>query len=342
MSALAAPGSWRDPARHWISVVTEPYYRVLVDVQDCLHHATNDFFREAGLGELDLPCTTGSISSPMGLGSDSLPVEIELLGARTYLADSMQFMLELGCRLHHRGVYYKAVSFRGEASDATHLNQFHHVECEIPGGLDHVMRLGSALVHRLTVALLEERADAVHRLAGTTKHLERLVALDGRFPALTMKEAVEVLRGCGDGLVRRHPAGFDVVTREGEGVLVDRFGGGLAVWLQEFEALSVPFYQAKSAADPARALNADLVIGRCEALGCGQRHLTRAEVQQALDEQQLDPEPYAWYLEMRELRPLQTAGFGLGLERYLMWALCQSDIRNCTLIPRARGDRGIP
>ena len=41
---------------------------------------------------------TGSISSPMGLGSDSLPVKINLNGVSTYLADSMQFLLDYGNR----------------------------------------------------------------------------------------------------------------------------------------------------------------------------------------------------------------------------------------------------
>lgn len=47
---------------------------------------------------MHLPITTGSISSPMGLGSDSIPVKIQLGGRDTYLADSMQFALEYGCR----------------------------------------------------------------------------------------------------------------------------------------------------------------------------------------------------------------------------------------------------
>lgn len=55
---------------------------------------------------MHLPVTTGSISSPMGRGSDSLPVKVKLEGVETYLADSMQFLLEYGCRLTNKGVYY--------------------------------------------------------------------------------------------------------------------------------------------------------------------------------------------------------------------------------------------
>ena len=67
------------------------------------------------------PITTSSISSPLGLGSDSLPVEIDLFGVNTFLADSMQFLLEYGCRFSDAGCYYVMPSFRGEATDSRHL-----------------------------------------------------------------------------------------------------------------------------------------------------------------------------------------------------------------------------
>ncbi len=66
---------------------------------------------------MHLPITTGSISSPMGLGSDSIPVKIQLGGRDTYLADSMQFALEYGCRFFENGVWYIMPSFRGESED---------------------------------------------------------------------------------------------------------------------------------------------------------------------------------------------------------------------------------
>ena len=90
---------------------------------------------------MHLPVTTGSISSPMGRGSDSLTVRINLEGIDTYLADSMQFLLEYGCRLNLKGVYYVMPSFRGEKADERHLCQFYHSEAEIPGKLENVMNL---------------------------------------------------------------------------------------------------------------------------------------------------------------------------------------------------------
>ena len=96
-----------------------------------------------------MPLTTSGVSGPAGLDSDSFPVEIELLGVKTHLADSMQFMLEMGCRLHRGGVYYLMPSFRGEQTDCYHLPQFHHAEVEITGLLPDVIALAEAMLPSL-------------------------------------------------------------------------------------------------------------------------------------------------------------------------------------------------
>lgn len=82
----------------------------------------------------------------MGLGSDSEPVPILFLGQKTHLADSMQFSLEYFLRSHDNvpGVYYVNTSFRGEAPNAVHLNQFYHIECERLGSLSKGIGIAEA------------------------------------------------------------------------------------------------------------------------------------------------------------------------------------------------------
>lgn len=67
--------------------------RGILVIQDAIVNETVRYFG----GELNyrfilLPVTTGAISSPMGLDSDSLPVHIDLFDEKTYLADSMHFI----------------------------------------------------------------------------------------------------------------------------------------------------------------------------------------------------------------------------------------------------------
>ncbi|HEU0078726.1 MAG TPA: amino acid--tRNA ligase-related protein, partial [Longimicrobiaceae bacterium] len=245
--------SWQQLGTHYLRVLDDPWYRAIFRLQDTTSTATMDFYRGEGLQTLHVPVTTSSISSPMGLGSDSLPVAVDLFGVRTYLADSMQFMLEYGCRLAERGCYYMMPSFRGEMADETHLCQFYHSEAEIRGGLDDVIALVERYVRALSVAMLTECDGIVHSIAGSVTHVEA-VALAGPFPRVSMREAEEMLNGAPSYCERRAP-GYTVLTRAGELELIRRFGG--PVWLTGFEHLSIPFYQAFSE-DGERALAADL------------------------------------------------------------------------------------
>lgn len=239
---ISPPESWREPTTHWAVVLQHPWYRELVRVQHELLRAVHGFFTDRGLISPPLPVTTGSISSPTCAGSDSLPVEVELFGERTFLADSMQFMLELACRLHPKGAYYVMPSFRGEMTDARHLPQFFHAEAEIPGTFPDMIELASAFVHSITSTLIDRCPDAIGRLAGGLDHVEELMSHGGRYPALQFGEAVADLAGTGTS---RDTSGVVTIDPAGEATLARRHGaGGLALWLTHFDRRSVPFYQA--------------------------------------------------------------------------------------------------
>jgi asparaginyl-tRNA synthetase len=102
---LTAPATWRDPGSHLATALTDPWYRMLLELTDVAQRATAQFWYERGVRAAYLPVTTGSISSPMGLGSNSTPVKVNLQGVPTYLADSMQFLLEYGCRMNEAGCW---------------------------------------------------------------------------------------------------------------------------------------------------------------------------------------------------------------------------------------------
>ncbi|MDB5656509.1 MAG: Asparagine ligase [Tardiphaga sp.] len=328
------PRAWRHPVEHLRAALTSPWYELLLDLQDAVTRTTVNFFSARGLRAAHLPVTTGSISSPIGLGSDSLPVAIELHGERVYLADSMQFLLEYATRLTGRGAYYIMPSFRGESHDATHLNEFFHSEAELRGNLTDVLDTVDGYMIALAGALLDVTALA-QTLQGRTGHLQAFAA-GARAPRLTFDDAAVVLADLPDAVVH-DPAGFRTLTRTGERALAQRMGG--AAWVTEWDAVATPFYQATvERPSGLRALNADLVLsGPGEVVGAGQRHTTTAEVLEALRHRGIDPQPYGWYLQMKREAPLGTAGFVLGVERLLCWALGHDDIRDLQLVPRLRG-----
>jgi asparaginyl-tRNA synthetase len=327
------PRTWRDPVEHLRAAMADPWYKLVLDLQDAVTRVTLQFWSERGMRAVHLPITTGSISSPMGLGSNSVPVSVELHGEQVYLADSMQFLLEYATRLTEQGAYYIMPCFRGEGHDETHLNEFFHSEAELRGNLDDVLDAVDQYLIAISRALLDVPS-LKHKLQQHTEHLE-VFAAGGRAVRITFNDAADLLADV-PGAIVHDPAGFRTLTRSGERALVLRMG---AVWLTEWDPLATPFYQA-TAERPSgvHALNADLILpGPGEVVGAGQRHRTSEEVEEALRSRDIAAEPYAWYLEMKRAFPLTTAGFGLGVERLLCWALRHDDIRDLQLAPRLRG-----
>src|SRR6185437_14349027 len=108
------PGAWRDPEMHLAAAAEDPWYRMITAINASIVETTADFYRGRGVSPALMPVTVSSVSSPMGLGSDSQPVQIDLQGDRTYLADSMQFQLEFILRHGLAGAYYIMPTFRGE------------------------------------------------------------------------------------------------------------------------------------------------------------------------------------------------------------------------------------
>ncbi|MFJ4706773.1 asparagine synthetase A [Streptomyces anulatus] len=323
-----------DP-RRFLRILEDPWFSTLVEVQDLITFETAVFWRGRGVRNVHLPVTTGSVSSPMGLGSDSLPVEVELFGARTFLADSMQFLLEYGCRLAEHGTYYLMPSFRGEPADDTHLNQFFHSEAEIPGGLDEVIATADAYVRHLAQAALDQLGPRIAAAAGGTRHVEDFLHTDTA--RLTFDEAAQILAG--DAASIRSTDGRREITRHGERRLIDKLGP--AVWLTHYDRRSVPFYQAYEGED-GTARNADLLLGPGEILGCGERHVTADQVRGALRDHRVAEDDYAWYVEMKSEHPLLTSGFGMGVERFVMWLLAEKDIRRIQIAERYNGVPTLP
>ncbi|GAA1375636.1 asparagine synthetase A [Streptomyces beijiangensis] len=338
MPEITAPRSWTVPEKHYISVLESPWYRNLTQLQDIIAHRTTDFWTRRGARFLHLPITTGSISSPMGRGSDSSPVQVNLEGVPTYLADSMQFMLEFGCRLTPDGAYYLMPSFRGEPADETHLCQFFHSEAEIIGGLDDVIQAVEDYLRHLASGLLEYGRDALISVAGSVEHVEAL-ASSGPLPRITFEQAVEQL-GEDPALVKSLEPQCRSLTRAGERALMDLYGG--YVWVTHPDHLSVPFYQAFDEKDESKALAADLLFGIGETVGAGERHANGGDLARALELHDVEAEAYEWYSTMKYRHPQRTAGFGLGVERFLLWATKHDDIRDLALLLRFNGTNILP
>ena len=292
----------------------------------------------------------------MGLGSDSKPIHIEILGQDTYLADSMQFSLEYALRLEQslKGAYYVGCSFRREDLDPMHLNQFYHIECELRGTLNDGIEVAERYIVAVTQAIREKNKDIIRAIAGTIDHVDGLLSQHkkhaGHFPRITLDDALALGEIADNKTAWEYVVADDhskgrALTRIGERLLIQKFNG--AVWLTHMDHLSVPFYQAFSSQEnTSKALCADFLLGPGEVLGLGQRHANPDEVRRALKMHEVPIEKYEWYLNIRDAETggtaMQTTGWRMGMERYLAWITKHDDIRDIAIIPRMKGMRFAP
>lgn len=322
--------SWLDKKKYLKDLLTDPWYAHLAYISNTIYAATHDFFTDNNIKPFVFPITTGSVSSPMGLGSDSKPVKIPLRDNEVYLADSMQFSLEIGARLNKDGAYYIMPTFRGEEVDNRHLNEFVHAEVEITGNIENIMTLAESYVRYVVSTVRDQCANSITSLVGNTSHIDAFLNRKGAFKQIEYKDALEAVKhieGALDSVGTDHP----VITSIGEKALLSQHGD--FIWLTKMPWSNVPFYQAKDD-EEGYSKTADMLAGIGEILGCGQRVYDQNDLEESLNFHQVNIKGYEWYSEMREVNPLQTAGFGLGIERLILWLTKHDDIRDCSLLYR--------
>lgn len=228
-------------------------------------------------------------------------------------------------------------SFRGEMADARHLSQFIHIEAEIPGALDDVIEAVEENIRFIVAGLLAEHADEIAKIVGSLAHIEE-VAGGRAFTRLTFDEAAAVLKD-DPSFIRDHGA-WRTLTHAGERRLIEVFDD--FIWVTRMDHLAVPYYQAFEAGGLHVARNGDLLFGIGETVGAGERHMTGADVCRALALHGVPEGDYEWYRTLKDRHPLQTAGFGMGLERFLLWVLRHDDIRDIPLVLRMNGQDIMP
>lgn len=336
---ILPPNLWSDPNKHFHEAVSHPWYKLVFDLSTTLYWSTVDFFRAERFAPAWAPITTNSISSPMGAGSDSLPVQIQLFDERTYLADSMQFYLEYLLRVCDTGVFYIMPTFRGEMPDERHLNQFFHAEAEMRGELGDVIQLVERYIQFCTKRILESHVEFMNKSGFRVSHIED-IAVNGfiNTPRITFAEAANIL-GEDDQYYSNFDGKVIRLSNNGERALMEKHGG--TVWVTHFPREGVPFYQATDISNTDVSLCADLLLGIGETVGAGQRSFSHAETLEELAFRGVHANSYNWYLQMKEYYPIKTSGFGMGLERFMLWVLEHNDIRDIPLIPRMRGHTSI-
>ncbi|HKL93732.1 MAG TPA: amino acid--tRNA ligase-related protein, partial [Clostridia bacterium] len=81
-----------------------------------------------------------------------------------------------------------------------------------------------------------------------------------------------------------------------------------------------------------------LVPGIGEIIGCSEREADLEKLTKAMLDRKMNMEDYKGYMELRKFGSVPHSGFGLGLERILMYASGITNIRDVVLYSRTTGD----
>jgi aspartyl/asparaginyl-tRNA synthetase len=287
----------------------------------------------------------------MGPGSDSEPIPFKFGELDTYLVDSSQFGFEPLLLNGLDKVYCYLPSMRGEDSDYRHLNQFFHCEMEIRGELDMLIPIIERYVKVLAEALLRmenmlRKISQAHEKA--FQNLENVLEVEN-FPEISFDEAVEVLEKDNKHQYVNYTEHGNDISSDGEIELMRILQVKTPIWVKYYHRDRVPFYQ-KPDASGHKVLNADLLFPPIidgsfggEIVGCGQRQNNVEELYESIKRQKLDAAPYEWYIDLRRMPNYSaTSGFGMGIERFISWAILRQNIRDAVLYPRLKNALTYP
>ena len=280
-----------------------------------------------GAGELFRVSALDFANMPAG-GFDE-----DFFGRETFLTVSGQLNLESYC-LALTKVYTFGPTFRAENSNTSrHLAEFWMIEPEIAfADLSDLADLAEDFLKAVLRDVLNERADDMAFFAQRIDRavIERLQhVIDTPFERMDYGDAIAILERSGESFEFPVAWGRDLQS-EHERHLTAHVGRPVVVvnYPKEIKA----FYMRANDDDKTVAAMDVLVPGVGEIIGGSQREERLAPL-----ESRMDPamrEELGWYLDLRRYGTAPHAGFGLGLERLVLYATGMENIRDAIPFPR--------
>jgi asparaginyl-tRNA synthetase len=280
--------------------------------------AAREFLGREGFVEL-LPVVLAPVTDPLHHTTDR--AVIQAYGTAWHLTRSMIFHKQAAVRVQDR-IFSFSPNVRLEPPDwgrtGRHLFEFVQLDLEVRGASrEDVMELGERLF--------------TYVLGRVKRACDRELALLGRelsdwrppFPRVTYAEAQA-----------RYGEGFEeILSREAE----------VPVWIVDFPREAREFYDREDPERPGVLLDMDLVYpeGYGEALSGGEREHDPERILARIRQQGLDPAGYRGLLELAREGLPPSAGFGIGIERWVRFLAGLPHVGETRLFPRVPGQPAL-
>ena len=264
----------------------------------------------------------------------------DFFGREAFLTVSGQLNVETYCCALSK-VYTFGPTFRAENSNTSrHLAEFWMVEPEIAfGDLSANADLAESFLKYIFTALLDERRDDLKFFAERIDkecitRLERFVT--SSFERMTYTDAIAALEKSGRTFEFPVHWGMDLQSEHERWLTEEHVKAPVVVmnYPKEIKA----FYMRMNDDGKTVAAMDVLAPGIGEIIGGSQREERLDHLDRRLAELGLDPHHYWWYRDLRRYGTVPHAGFGLGLERTIIYATGMANIRDVIPFPRTPGN----
>lgn len=281
--------------------------------------ACSDYFRERGFTLISAPTFVQAAVE----GGATL-FEVQYFGKKAYLSQSAQFYEEAALAGLEK-VWICQPAFRAERSrTAKHLTEFWMVEAERAFADQAAnMELQEGLVAFVVDRVLERRQDELTSLG---RKLSR--------PQLPLERITyDELRAAAAAKGVTFAWGEDVPAEAERLVSLAR---DAPFFVTDFPLAARSFYHMTYDDRPDVTKSADLIApeGYGELATGGQRISEFYPLLQRIKSQDLPPEAFSWYLDLRKFGMPYHSGFGIGVERLTRWVAGLKNIRSASLFPR--------
>jgi len=287
-----------------------------------IFRAIHDFFHERGFYEHQSPILTSAACE----GGSTL-FKVDYFGKEAYLAQSWQLHAEAMISSLEK-IYCIAPSFRAEKSRTRrHLAEYWHAEAEM-AWFEHEdsLKLQEDLITFVLKRVIERRSEELKEVGRDPAELKKMF---GPYERISYKKCIDLLHK--DKVKIKYGEDFGA---DEERQLTTHFKKPFFV--VEFPKEAKAFYMKENPKDPKTYLCADLQApeGYGELIGGSEREPDVDKLIKRLKKDGADPKSYDWYFDIRKYGSVPHSGFGMGVERLVMWICKLEHIRDAIAFPR--------
>ncbi|WP_367376385.1 asparagine--tRNA ligase [Lactiplantibacillus pentosus] len=295
----------------------------IMNIRNEVTRATYEFFNQEGFIKMDPPILTGSAPE----GTTEL-FHTEYFDRDAYLSQSGQLYAEAGA-LAYGKVFTFGPTFRAEKSKTRrHLIEFWMIEPEMAFmHQEQSLEVQERYIAFLVQGVIDHCQYALDILGRDVETLKKYTKLP--YPRISYDEAIELLKANDFDV----DWGVDFGSPE-ETFLADHFDQ--PVFVLNYPKAIKPFYMKPHPTREDVVICADLLApeGYGEIIGGSERATDYNYLLDQIKKAGLNPDDYAWYLDLRKYGSVPHSGFGLGLERFLTWITAEDHVRETIPFPR--------